>query len=187
MWEVMAMINNKEKGQAMIEFALVFPLFIIFVFFIIDVGWISYQKVIFSYTTRNITWEFYDKQIDNWVAQANQHYITEGWEADHKIKEKFVTSNANKGNKINPDRIRVRNSSISIYAGRRKYAYKVDYAGLDKAYRNDVNFNTTTYEITSTIYYDLEPITPIANMFFKNGITLKNEVYKVRRGSMRTT
>lgn len=180
------MTQNKEKGQAMIEFALVLPLFIIFVFFIIDVGWISYQKILFSYTTRNIAWEFQDKQLDDWVIQANQHYTSNGWEADSKIKDSFMTSNANKGNIIDSDRIRVNNSSISMYAGKRKYAYNVNHSGVAQEYRSDINMNTTTYEIKSTIYYDLKPITPIANMFFKDGITLKNDVYKVRRGTMRT-
>lgn len=180
------MMRKGEKGQAMVEFALVFPLFIILVLFIIDVSWISYQKVMFSYTSRNVAWDFFDKNLDDWVVNSNSNYILSGEDADYLVKNNFISSNAKKGNRIDPDKLIVSGSSISIFSGKKKFAYQVNHYGLDKEYPNDVNMNTSTYEIISTIYYRLDPITPISNMFFKNGIILKNKVYKVKRGTMKT-
>ena len=38
--------KRAEGGQAMTEFALVMPLFLIMCLFVIDFGWIAYQKEI---------------------------------------------------------------------------------------------------------------------------------------------
>ena len=45
-------ISSKEKGQAMVEMALVLPVLVLLLCGIIDYGWISYNKLSVSYCSR---------------------------------------------------------------------------------------------------------------------------------------
>ena len=49
--------KRAEGGQAMTEFALVMPLFLIMCLFVIDFGWIAYQKAAFDYSYMHASWE----------------------------------------------------------------------------------------------------------------------------------
>lgn len=46
-----------ESGQAMTEFALVLPIFLAMCLFVIDFGWIAYQKAAFDYSYMHASWE----------------------------------------------------------------------------------------------------------------------------------
>lgn len=49
--------KKNERGQGMVEFSLVFPMFIFICLFIIEVGWIAYNYISFDYNYRVASWE----------------------------------------------------------------------------------------------------------------------------------
>lgn len=55
---MMRNFRNKESGQAIVEFALVFPLFLMLVFAIIDFGWMGYQGILFRSAYQITVWNF---------------------------------------------------------------------------------------------------------------------------------
>lgn len=50
--------RHEEKGQAMVEFALVFPLFLMLVFAVIDFGWMGYHRLLFKSAYQITAWNF---------------------------------------------------------------------------------------------------------------------------------
>lgn len=49
-------LAKSERGQSMVEFALVFPLFLALLFGIIDLGYSGYQVACFDYSYMNASW-----------------------------------------------------------------------------------------------------------------------------------
>ena len=50
------LVLKQDKGQGMVEFALVFPIFIMIILFIIEVGWMSYQQTVFDQSYQYSSW-----------------------------------------------------------------------------------------------------------------------------------
>lgn len=47
---------KQDKGQGMVEFALVFPIFFMIILFIIEVGWMSYQQTVIDQSYQYSSW-----------------------------------------------------------------------------------------------------------------------------------
>ncbi|WP_028263758.1 TadE/TadG family type IV pilus assembly protein [Atopobium fossor] len=50
--------TRREDGQAVLEFALVFPLFVLLIFATIELGWVGYQHVSFDYACSHANWGY---------------------------------------------------------------------------------------------------------------------------------
>lgn len=50
--------KNWETGQALVEWALVFPVFLLLVCGIIDFSWIGYQRLLFESSIQRTAWDF---------------------------------------------------------------------------------------------------------------------------------
>ena len=57
--------KRRTSGQALVEFALVFPLFIAILFAIIDFGWMAYQKAAFDYSRIHTSWDYAGLDVGN--------------------------------------------------------------------------------------------------------------------------
>lgn len=57
--------KRRTSGQALVEFALVFPLFITILFAIIDFGWMAYQKAAFDYSRIHTSWDYAGLDVGN--------------------------------------------------------------------------------------------------------------------------
>ena len=57
--------KRSTSGQALVEFALVFPLFIAILFAIIDFGWMAYQKAAFDYSRIHTSWDYAGLDVNN--------------------------------------------------------------------------------------------------------------------------
>lgn len=47
---------KQDKGQAMVEFALVLPVFLVIILFIIEAGWMTYQQSVFDQSYQYSSW-----------------------------------------------------------------------------------------------------------------------------------
>lgn len=52
-----------EKGQSMVEFAMILPLFLLLIFFIIDFGWYAYQRSMFDQGYAHAGWNVSRAQL----------------------------------------------------------------------------------------------------------------------------
>lgn len=57
--------KRRTSGQALVEFVLVFPLFITILFAIIDFGWMAYQKAAFDYSRIHTSWDYAGLDVNN--------------------------------------------------------------------------------------------------------------------------
>lgn len=50
--------KGRESGQAMVEWALVFPVFLLLILGIMDFSWVGYQRLMFESTFQMTAWDF---------------------------------------------------------------------------------------------------------------------------------
>lgn len=56
--------SKRENGQAMVEWALVFPIFLLLVCVVIDFSWLGYQQLLFEGAYQVAAWDFSLKTIN---------------------------------------------------------------------------------------------------------------------------
>lgn len=171
--------SKKEKGQAMVEFAIVLPLFLLIVCFLIDVSWVVYNKVQFDYSLRKMAIQLDLGPQQKHALHTNQSYIVDGGWANTHIRDMYEKNVEETGAPIDVSRVSIINSRIAVLAGKREFNYGVP-DGTDKDRANS-KFKTTTMEIASDVTYKVYPITPFSKPFLKDGVELKNNLYKIRR------
>lgn len=199
------MKSRREKGQAMVEYAVVLPIFLLVVMFLIEVGWVSYQKVIFDYTCRNAAWEIGNVNFEGyegftwpkWFKGAEDNVLKYGSlqeldvsSSNRVIKEYFSIANDKTTGDIDVDYVTVNNGSVSIYPGEKHYKNKAPKGSPEEDQRiNDTAFKTTSIEVDAKIQYKLQTITPVNRLYekvFDKPMVLTNNLYKVKRNRMRT-
>lgn len=163
----------------MVEFAIVIPIFLLLLFFLIDLGWIIYQKVTFDYTCRKMAWDLNLGSEEDRVMNTRQPIYYSGYNANRLLKVEFDKNI--EGTHVDKSKVSITDGMIAIYPGRKLYKHR---GGATTS--GDVDFKTTTLEIQGKIKYKIEPLTPIAKPFFGNDITLSSNLYKARRGRMQT-
>lgn len=203
-WNVLKFKKN-EKGQAMVEYAIVLPIFLLVMMFLMEIGWITYQKVIFDYTCRNTAWEIGNIQVKGyegftwprWFSNAEEHVmnyktvtVIPTSNSNGVIKEYFSIANDNTTGHIDTDNITVSNGKVSIYPGDKHYRNKKPM-GEDPEIQQEVQdniFRTTNIEIEGKIEYVVQTITPVNQLcekIFGQPIKLTNNLYKVKRNRMK--
>lgn len=186
MINIYSFIKN-EKGQSMVEYALVLPIFLMILMFIIDVGWIGYQKVMFDYTCRNTAWQLRLNGDEDWVLNNGRQIVRSGEYANSLLTNQFKQVDIDASNRIDMNKVSVSNGQISIYPGEKEYRYKKpDSIPDDVVVNTDVKFKTVTMEIEGKIEYQVYALTPLTKPFFKDGIKLTNNLYKAKRTILRT-
>lgn len=179
--------KKEEKGQAIVEYALVLPIFLLILMFIIDVGWIGYQKVIFDYTCRNSVWDLRIARDETWVMNEGEQIIRSGQYANDLLSAQFKKVDENTSNSIDMDKVSISHGQISMYPGEKEYKYKKpEDTEEGVVVYTDFKYKTVTVEIEGKIEYQIELLTPLTKPFFKDGIKLTNNVYKAKKGAMRT-
>lgn len=171
---------KKEKGQAMVEYAFIIPIFLMLLLVTIDFGWIIYQKNMFDYTCRHSAWEMDLESFDEYSLNTQLKIHLTGWEANQFLEDYFRIVNRNTLGHLDTRNVRFKNSEIFIYPGVTKYKYKKpedlpEYAASDL----NLDYKNTTIEIRGEGSYKINTITPLSKPFLKDGITVKNSIHKI--------
>lgn len=179
-------LKGDEKGQAMVEYALVLPIFLMILMFTIDVGWLIYQKSMFDYTCRNSAWELRLSQDEDWVMNNGIEIIHSGRYANDLLSQQFKEVDRDGKFKIDMNKVSFANGKIGIYPGEKEYKYKRPGSIPDDVVvHTDLKFKTVTMEIEGKIEYQVYALTPLTKPFFKDGIKLTNNLYKAKKTTMR--
>lgn len=152
---------RKETGQTLVEFALLIPIFLALVFFIIDLGWITQNYLTFDYAYR---------------IAATQMNITEsesGNKANKHIKTETVALSPLP--KLTNANLSVSDSIITVTTE------PIDYYTPDGSGGTDRHTRRWTYaDVYSNLTYKMNPVTPIGKAIFGENITFTKELNKHR-------
>lgn len=153
--------KKSEKGQGMVEFALVFPMFIFICLFIIEVGWIAYNYISFDYTYRVASWEL-RPQYDNTSEQPRGLYNSE---VERLIYDKL------KENGLSTSGIEIKGATISFNT---KIEDVVEINGRKEQARKYY------MEIKGDMTKKVPLITPVGKMFMGSSFPLTKKLDKLR-------
>lgn len=159
------MAKNKlnELGQAMVEFAVTLPIFLLVFFAVMDLSWIGYQHIVFDYSYQVAVWEMSglessesNSPID--ISESfSKKYITDG------IKSNAVG--------INISNIYVNNASIKL----RTVIEKV------KEINGTLRDEYRRYALISgVIEYKFKPLTYVGELIFGSDISITKTLNRIR-------
>ncbi|MFM1515773.1 TadE/TadG family type IV pilus assembly protein [Helcococcus ovis] len=154
-------LKKSEKGQGMVEFALVFPMFIFICLFIIEVGWIAYNYISFDYTYRVASWELRPK-YDNTSKQPRGLY---NGEVENLIYDKL------KENGLSTSGIKITDASISFSTKDEDVVTINNYTDKSRKYYMEIKGNMTK---------EVPLITPVGKMFMGSSFPLTKKLDKLR-------
>jgi Flp pilus assembly protein TadG len=156
---------KQKKGQALLEFALVFPIFMILVFGIMDTGWVLFKYLEFDYGYRNASW------VMSISYSSDSPMTITGSTANNAIKSAVVS--------ILPtiDKNNLSTSSSQIYCWTEKKTYYTPKIGGGK----DTHIRSWRYaRITSSLSYKVNLLTPVGQIFYGPDITITKSINKKR-------
>lgn len=154
--------RKSEKGQAMVEFALVFPIFLLMVMTIIDIGWIGLKTLTFDYSFRVGSWEL---RLDD--PNIDQNYYFDGADTANYIKSEFTK----KAVGINSSEIRIENPYVELTTQRENIIQPNGYARLHRR---------RYMQIKADIVYEFELATPIGRAIFGEKYKIVKKLDKFR-------
>jgi Flp pilus assembly protein TadG len=159
--------RRKESGQALIEYALVLPLFLMVLCATIDCAWIGYQYICFDYSYREASWELSVADGD-----VSQPYTLSGWQASTPIIQNMEATALG----IDRDNLSVDNASIYQWSDR-----KTDYyPGAEKGtYEKKENY-WRYMQIVAKLKYQVYPPTPVGQVLFGKRLTYTKMLDKLR-------
>ena len=153
---------KREKGQAMVEFALVIGIFLLLSMAILDFGWIGYRYITFNYNYRVSTWNLTvdDPDIDygyHWAEDGARYFLLEQF-------KKYAIG-------IKTSDIKINNPYISLETERKNITQPDGAVRLER--RRYMN-------IKADISYSFPPLTPYGKFFFGDRITITKRLEKLR-------
>ena len=138
-----------EKGQAMVEFSIVlFFIFLPLSLMLMDLGWMAYNYISFDYNYRITSWEF---RVDD--PNIDIERTISGGEANKLLLNEF----SKKSVALNLSNVSFKDATIKLTTQRRAKKYP---DGADTTERRRY------MNISGTITYKFEPLTPIGKTFF---------------------
>jgi hypothetical protein len=152
-----------ERGQAMVEFAVVtFFIFLPLSLMIMDIGWMAYNYISFDYNYRVTSWEF---RVDD--PDIDRDRTITGGEASKLLLNEF----SKKSIALNLSKISISDATIKLTTQRRDKKYPDGGKSVER--RRYMN-------ITGNITYKFEPLTPIGKTFFGKEHSITKKLDKLR-------
>jgi hypothetical protein len=160
--------NRKESGQALVEYALVLPLFIIVLCAIIDCAWIGYQYISFDYSYREASWEL---SVDD--SDVSQSHSLSGSQAAKVIIENMKATALG----IDQANLSVSNDAIiQLWSEIKTDQYPATQKGSYETKQNYWRYMQIKAELT----YKIHPLTPVGRTLFGGTITYAKKLNKTR-------
>lgn len=186
--------NGYEKGQAVVEWAIVFPLFLLLMCAIIDFGWFGYQRLMFESAYQMTAWDFTLILRDTGGNEMTDSSIVGGGtpgsynestanvvKIDGKglyglgpgIKEHMVSGS---GGLLKESNLKVKSAKVDF-----KMVVEPEFYQLVGNELKQYDTHRVNVELLAELEYEIEPLTPIGkNFFFAGGenVIKKNVVRK---------
>lgn len=154
--------RKSENGQAMVEFALVFPMFLLIVMMIIDIGWIGLKTLTFDYSFRVGSWVI---RLDD--PDIDQDYYFEGPVTGKYIKDEFTKNSVG----IDSSEITIKNPYIELTTQRENIIQPNGYSRLHRR---------RYMQIKADVVYEFKLATPIGRAIFGEKYKIVKKLDKYR-------
>lgn len=186
--------DEREKGQALVEWAFVLPMFLLLFCAILDFGWYSYQRLMFESAYQMTAWDFTlllkdpsgnevkDSHIINGVKPGPYSTTTAGvvkingdatqYALGSGIKQHMLKST---GSLLQDSKLKVISATANFEPVLVQENYQLN--GSIKYY----DTYKVNVELFAELEYEIEPLTPFGkNVFFSGGknVIKKNVVRK---------
>ncbi|WP_276981244.1 TadE family protein [Johnsonella ignava] len=173
---------KKEKGQGIVEFALVFPIFLAIMLAIIDFSWIAYQSSVFNQGYAHASWEIGEKDlVSSSQLVDNIVYMQQG--ADRKVYSGLVVENAIKNSikqsslwGFKPSNLIVTNAVVEAENKETSFDVPSYKAQEYTTARKDTRY----MKIRADIEYRVVPLTFFGRTFFGDTFTIRKSLNSER-------
>ena len=160
--------KRKESGQALVEYALVLPIFIAVLCVIIDCAWIGYQYIAFDYSYREASWELSVTDGD-----ISQPYKLSGAQATQPIMSNMASTALG----INKANLSIGNdATISLWSVTKTDQYPGSRTGSYETQKNYWRY----MQIQAKLTYKVHPLTPVGKTLFGKTLTYTKALDKTR-------
>lgn len=167
--------KRRESGQALVEYALVLPLFVMLLCAIIDCGWIGYQYISFDYSYRQASWEL---KVDD-TAEKGKSLTLTGSDAEKPIVDNMASTALG----INRKELSVTNPEIYLWS-----EIKTEKnPGVSKGEYEISSMYWRYMRIKAKLYYQVHPLTPVGKTLFGGTLTYSKVLEKERLLSLTNT
>jgi len=160
---------KNDKGQGVLEFALVLPIFIFIIFTIIDFTWFAYQSHSINYSYQKAGWEISLSEIgdNDDLEDIPSIKIITGSLASKIIKDRI----SNSADGIISDNLAIENGKFTLSNKRANFQLP------DR--NNEILYGTRTnryLQIDADITYSIKPLTYVGKIFFGNSYEIKRKL-----------
>ena len=171
--------KRKESGQALVEYALVLPVFLAVLCMIIDCAWIGYQYICFDYSYREASWEL-SVPGDN---DAGKEYKLTGQNAaELLIANMEATALGIDREYLSIDTGGGDAALIDLWSVKKTDQYP---AATRPNYETGTNYWRYMH-IKAKLTYEVHPPTPVGQALFGNHLTYTKNLDKTRLKSIST-
>lgn len=166
---------KREEGQAIVEFAIVIPFFILLLVAIMELGWISYQTNLFNYGYSHAAWDVTAEALGEEKPYEVKNKVEEykGAKVDALIAD-TIEQGALWG--FDKSKLSVQNASAKMYSEDSIFMVP----GKDPSLRVEATTITRYMEINAKLKYEIKPLTGIGSTFFSKMLVLEKDLNSLR-------
>lgn len=152
---------RKEKGQAIVEFAMIIPLFIFLILAIIELGWISYQSNMFARSYAYAAWDITAEKLSDMdpLTRAGSDSTYSGAAVSTLIADTMKDS-ALWG--FNSSGLSVSNARAKMYNRESKFTVP----GKDSGTSVEATTIKRYMRLEAKLEYRIKPMTSLGNILF---------------------
>lgn len=163
----------KESGQGMVEFALVFPIFLVIIFAIIDFGWIGYQKASFEYGYIQASWYVSANDLNDYddLERVGSEKTYEGAILSDLLREDMKNSSLG----VNSTKLSIRDAKAVLHNKEGKFnVSELDGSEVEA-------YGITRYmDLTASIDYEVQPLTFLGRSLFGENLSFTKDLNRTR-------
>lgn len=171
---------KREQGQALVEFALVFPVFLVIVLFIVDACWVGAQRTAFEHGFIYSSWTITPEEIGY---NSNSATTTINSNVDRALLQNIAASNLWG---LRTENVRVSNARASFYNS--EETFNIPAGALSDYDSLEGKSVTLHMDLKANIEYSIFPLTFVGKWFFGDPVVLEKqyETNKVLNSQTRT-
>lgn len=160
-----------QEGQALVEFALVLPLLLLIILFIIDSCWIAYQKSLFEECVIHASWDISSDDLGDMdpLEDIPSKKVYSGITVKNPLLNSIEDGNLWG---LNPLRITIQNATATLYNSETSF----DVPGRKPDDIVAAISRTRHMDLSADLSYEVSPMTFIGQLVFGDSVRLEKHL-----------